>query len=103
MRAQILLLLSLAIPLHAFSSAENIHLISVNGIAESQIDPNMVMKKVVKKKVEKHKEEDEDSLVYGRINILKKWNKLLDTMAKKKITKNAVRNQDIDPLSGVSG
>ena len=43
MRAQVLLLFALAIPLQSFSSAENIHLISVNGIAESQIDPNMVI------------------------------------------------------------
>ena len=71
-------------------------IVKINGLIRLpngcfDIDPNLVVKKVAKKKVEKHNEEDEDVVVYGKVNILKKWNKLVDTVSKKSLSKSIAR------------
>lgn len=67
------------------------------------IDPS-IMTKPSKKKTYDKNEEEEDGIVYGKVNIMKKWNKLLDTLSKKGETKyipSSIPNESIsEPDSG---
>lgn len=88
---------------------------NINGLVRRpngtfEIDPNIIMKTKPHKthvKTVVCEDDDEDNIVYGKVNILKKFSKLLDTISKKGIIKSNANlriNESIsesDPLSGV--